>query len=318
MNILCATSIIVLSSLAAAPQEGSASGSSENAQAVATQDIASDPETEQPDPVADSRWPRFRLESALTKADPSAFANDLSTLLGVEIRLPAEVSKELSLAPGEWTTRTALNAVSEQLGASWRPVFAFGPAVKGGTAVTSEPTPSKLPSWGQVSLSIQQLSFAKSARLISEAVGCTAEVPWRIPGRYTVICDNLAVEQALEELATQAGLAVSTVIVFELPVSDPAVLIQRQLRAVSVPMLSRLELAAWLRETTDQDPYAADFPWEHILIAPEVAAQMDLTSEQTAEMLGRIRFEAEMVRKMNDRLVGELQSGKQAKKSRPD
>ena len=219
---------------------------------------------------------RIELKQPLSEKDPAIFARRLSDLLGAKVRLPTALSATLTLPAGVWRADELLDQVGAQIMAAvqaqgrWRHVFVFTPIAK----ESPPPVVSRLSSVGVVTVNKQEVPFAEIAHAIVHAVGSRVKLPEAVPGRYTLRCEGVAAERALAQLAAQAGLAVSVMVVFDAPsvestsrVTEEELKIEKQLAVQaeeSQKMLAELERIRAVQEATGMDPLDASFNWDGV------------------------------------------------------
>ncbi len=165
------------------------------------------------------------VPASVTGKDAAAFAARLAALLGAPVRLPQTLKTVPVLPSGRYTPESLLADVRKQVNRAgeqgdWRETFVFQPASKN----TLPTPPSRLRSLGSVTLDARDASFADLAHQVVKAADGSVELPNSVPGRYSLHETNAPVEQALADLAAQAGLTVTPTLVFSFaPVaaSDP-------------------------------------------------------------------------------------------------
>jgi len=155
------------------------------------------------------------VEVNLQAADGATLAQTLGNALGgtvqVEGAAPAPITLDLQGVSG----RDALDAVARAMHGSWRPVYAVTP----GAAPAGSRRP--LPLGRVVTANLENASARAAFALVSRAGGGTVQLAGELPKNVTLVAKEMPVEQALDDLAQQAGANWSVTYVIRPGVAPP-------------------------------------------------------------------------------------------------
>ena len=139
------------------------------------------------------------VEVNLQAADGATLSQTLGNALGgtvqVEGAAPAPVTLDLQGLSG----RAALDAVAGALHGSWRPVYVV---TVGGTPADGH---RPLLLGRTVTANLENVSARAALALVARAGGGTVQLSGDLPKNVTLVAKEMPVEQALDEVAQQAG-----------------------------------------------------------------------------------------------------------------
>lgn len=173
-------------------------------------------------PAPSTREPLIELKQSVNDVSATDFRRRVSELLGVDVRDP-RLRGQYSLPAGKWQPDQLLDLVSEQikervqLDGAWQRTFIFA------TPSKAQPSPiSKLRSAGKVSIERDHAPFSQLASAIAKQVGAKVELPENVVGAFHLAVTNAPVEDALADLAAQAGMTFSVAVAYVEQRADPA------------------------------------------------------------------------------------------------
>jgi hypothetical protein len=155
------------------------------------------------------------VDVRLRAADGAVIARTLGDALGGTVRIEGGAPMPLTLDLQGVPARAALAAVAQALHGSWRPVYAMSP----GAATTGARRPVAL---GRVvTASLDGVSARTALSLVARGAGGTVEMVAELPQRVTLHAKDMPVEQALDEVAKQAGATWSVSYVIKAGAAPP-------------------------------------------------------------------------------------------------
>ena len=155
------------------------------------------------------------VEVSLHAADAATLAQTLGTALGATIRIEGTVAP-VTLDLTGTTAHTALDAVARACYGTWRPVY----SVTAGTAPAGAPHP--LPLGRKVTANLANVSAHAAFALVARAGGGALELAPDLDKNVSLVANDSPVEQALDELAKQAGAAWSVTYLIKPGLAPPS------------------------------------------------------------------------------------------------
>ena len=155
------------------------------------------------------------VEVSLHAADAATLAHTLGNALGGTVRIDGTVPAPVTLDLEGSTPHAALDAVAGALYGTWRPVY----SVTAGAAPGGAPRP--IPLGRKVTANLAGVSAHAAFSLVARAGGGTLELPADLDKNVTLVATDMPVEQALDELAKQAGAAWSVTYVIQPGIAPP-------------------------------------------------------------------------------------------------
>jgi hypothetical protein len=156
------------------------------------------------------------VEVSLHGADAATLAQTLGSALGGTVRIEGIAAAPVTLDLTGVTAHAALDAVARALYGTWRPVY----SVSAGAAPAGAPHP--VPLGRKVTANLTNVSAHAAFALVARAGGGTLELPPGLDKNLSLVANDLPVEQALDELAKQAGAAWSVTYLFKPGVAPPS------------------------------------------------------------------------------------------------
>jgi hypothetical protein len=230
------------------------------------------------------------LATTLEERDPRAFARRLSELLGVEVILPNQTRRALRLEAGSWTASAILESVGKQASCTWGVAF----EIRGATAGQAPPE-RKLDAMPRISFAAR-LTIGRASRLIAREAGCKARLDESLNKVANLQFEDVPADDALQEIAENAGGHLWTRIRFE-PQLEPEAAAQAEEQAFLEALMEQTEqkarLSYSLQEITGQSLDDPGFPWES---AMQFLWLPDTTASEMVGLLAQLQAEFEMMR----------------------
>jgi hypothetical protein len=135
----------------------------------------------------------------LQAADAAAIARNLGAALGGTVRIEGTPAAAVTLDLQGVAPRAALDAAATALNGSWRPIYSMS------AGATNTVSRRPVPLGRTVTASMDGVSARTALSLVARGGGATVEMVGELSQRVKLDLKEIPVEQALDEIARQAG-----------------------------------------------------------------------------------------------------------------
>jgi hypothetical protein len=139
-----------------------------------------------------------RITLTIAGEAPADVAHSLGEALGAEVRFDGSLPRTLTVALKDLPATEALDKVASAVGGKWEPVYRF-------TKNEAPPGPVT-PTGLTLSLRLTDVPCATAAAMVARMVNAKLETEGEIEGMITLSGGDMPVEEALDAIATAAGM----------------------------------------------------------------------------------------------------------------